>query len=59
MGRVPGYPLTTESLLRIHWIDGATDDQEEFDFKIAVSAVDLAGNESELSQVVRVAHPGK
>ncbi len=30
----------------LHWIDGATDDQERIDFSLTVIAVDLAGNES-------------
>jgi hypothetical protein len=30
----------------LHWVDGATDDQEPVDFVVAVSTVDLAGNES-------------
>jgi hypothetical protein len=40
--------------LALHWIDGATDDQESFDFTLRVVAVDLAGNES-VPQTVRIA----
>jgi hypothetical protein len=32
--------------LHLHWIDGATDDQEPFAFELEVVAVDAAGNES-------------
>lgn len=30
----------------LHWVDGATGDQEDIDFTLQVVAVDLAGNES-------------
>ena len=32
--------------LYLHWIDGATDDQEAVSFTLAIRAVDLAGNTS-------------
>jgi hypothetical protein len=32
--------------IRLSWLDGQTDDQEPFDFVLAVVVIDLAGNES-------------
>ncbi len=51
---VPGKPLQ----FTLPWIDGATDNQEPIDFTLAVTAVDLAGNESVPSSPIRVSHPG-
>src|SRR5688572_23423497 len=39
---VPGKPLQ----FTLVWVDGATDNQESIDFTLAVTAVDMAGNES-------------
>ena len=44
-------------VLSLVWGDGATNDQEEIDFTLAVTAVDLAGNESAPSPPIRVRHP--
>jgi hypothetical protein len=41
------------------WIDGATDEQEPFDFTVVLTAVDSAGNESVASEPVRAVHPGR
>ena len=51
---VPGKPLQ----FQLEWVDGATDNQEPIDFTLAVTAVDLAGNESVPSSPIRVSHPG-
>jgi hypothetical protein len=40
------------------WTDPATGDQEAIDFTLALTAVDLAGNESAPSSPIRVRHPG-
>ena len=45
-------------LLTLMWPDPATGDQEAFDFTIALTAVDLAGNESAPSSPIRIRHPG-
>lgn len=44
--------------LVLHWIDGASDQQEPIDFAVSVVVVDLAGNESEPSEPVRIRHQG-
>ena len=43
-----------EGELVLHWLDGATDDQEPLDFELAVITVDLAGNRSAQSRPVRI-----
>ena len=45
-------------LLALAWADPATGDQEAIDFTLALTAVDLAGNESAPSSPIRVRHPG-
>ena len=45
-------------LLTLMWPDPAASDQEAFDFTIALTAVDLAGNESAPSSPIRIRHPG-
>jgi hypothetical protein len=45
-------------LLALAWADPATGDQEALDFTLALTAVDLAGNESAPSSPIRVRHPG-
>ncbi len=60
---VPAKPLVTisektEYGYYLHWTDGATDDQEPFEFTLVVVAVDKAGNHSEESDPVTVRHPG-
>lgn len=45
-------------LLALAWADPATGDQEAIDFTLALTAVDLAGNESALSAPIRIRHPG-
>jgi hypothetical protein len=40
--------------LVLHWIDGATNDQEPLDFTVSVLAVDLAGNRSSASEAIPV-----
>jgi hypothetical protein len=54
-GDVPGEVF---SLLTLMWPDPAASDQEAFDFTIALTAVDLAGNESAPSSPIRIRHPG-
>lgn len=44
--------------LALMWTDPATGDQEALDFALALTAVDLAGNESAPSSPIRVRHPG-
>jgi len=44
--------------LVLHWIDGATDDQESVDFELRISSVDRAGNVSATDTVVRVQSKG-
>lgn len=50
---LPDGPLTyfTPGTLSWTWLDGATNDQEPFSFVVAVTAVDLAGNRSDSTQV--------
>ena len=45
-------------LLTLMWADPATGDQGALDFTLALTAVDLAGNESAPSAPIRVRHPG-
>jgi hypothetical protein len=45
-------------LLTLVWADPATSDQAPIDFTIALTAVDLAGNESAPSSPIRIRHPG-
>lgn len=45
-------------LLSLVWGDPATSDQGAIDFTIALTAVDLAGNESAPSSPIRIRHPG-
>ena len=45
-------------LLTLMWGDPATSDQAPLDFTIALTAVDLAGNESAPSSPIRIRHPG-
>jgi hypothetical protein len=40
-GDVRAYP---DGALTFHWTDGASDDQEAFDFTLSISAVDRGGN---------------
>ncbi len=45
--RPPSPPNQSgEGALLLHWLDGATDKQESFDFTLSVRAIDLAGNAS-------------
>ncbi len=63
-GALPdGLTLSPDALLgpdglKLWWIDGASDDQEAFDFTLGIVAIDLAGNESEAA-LVWVADPGR
>ncbi|MGH9457149.1 MAG: hypothetical protein ACRD2J_05855 [Thermoanaerobaculia bacterium] len=50
--RAPGETYT------LHWIDGATDDQEPIAFAVSLIALDVAGNRSEPSAPVWIRHPG-
>ena len=59
----PSKPITTLRNDLRHgiwwqWNDGATDEQEAFDFVVVVYAVDLAGNASAPSEPIRIKHPG-
>jgi hypothetical protein len=61
----PGLELPSDPLispirhaLYLTWHDGASWDKEPFLFRVAVRAVDRAGNESLLSNVVIVGHDG-
>lgn len=42
----------------LRWIDGATDDQEAFDFTVTLTAIDKAGNEGPESAPIRIHHGG-
>lgn len=44
--------------LFIHWMDGATDEQEPIEFALSIVVVDRAGNESLPSEPIRVRHSG-
>lgn len=44
--------------LDLRWIDGATDDQEPFDFTVTLTAIDKAGNEGPESAPIRIHHSG-
>lgn len=68
-GEVPsGLTIPTEAwrlqtssppaALSLHWIDGATDDQESIDFTVTLAAVDRAGNEGPESAPIRIHHAG-
>ncbi len=48
------YP---DGVIRLHWIDGADDEQEPIDFILKITLVDLAGNNSEPLQVI-IDQPG-
>jgi hypothetical protein len=52
------WPAGARPRFLLHWVDGAQDEQEPFDFRFVVTAVDLAGNESEPSAPIRATHPG-
>ncbi len=60
--RVPDEAWRVQSnnspALYLHWIDGATDDQEAIDFTITLTAIDRAGNEGPESAPIRIHHPG-
>lgn len=44
--------------LGLRWIDGSTDDQEDFDFTVMLTAIDKAGNEGPESAPIRIHHGG-
>jgi len=48
----------SEYRIALFWNDGGTDYQEAFNFTLAVTAIDLAGNESDLSNFVIVGDKG-
>jgi hypothetical protein len=50
-------PSTAFRQPMLHWIDGATDDQEPIDFSVRIVAVDRAGNESAPSAPIRIRDP--
>jgi hypothetical protein len=50
--------LSEVFLLTLMWPDPATSDQAPLDFTIALTAVDLAGNESAPSSPIRIRHRG-
>jgi hypothetical protein len=50
-------PAEARRTLILPWVDGATDDQEPLAFALRLIAVDLAGNESEPSELVWVRDP--
>jgi len=56
------YPIhfrnDDRNILCFYWKDGTTWEQDAFSFKIAVVAVDRAGNKSPASNVVAVSHDG-
>lgn len=47
-----------EGRLILHWVDGATSDQEPLDFTIEIAPVDRAGNEGPSSEPLRIQHRG-
>jgi hypothetical protein len=65
-GKLPDGLLLPEQAVRasgggqltLHWADGATDDQEAIDFSLAITAVDLAGNESTTATTVKITDAG-
>jgi hypothetical protein len=42
----PVVMLISDGRMWLHWLDGATDEQESLDFTLSIVAVDAAGNES-------------
>ncbi|HET6463905.1 MAG TPA: hypothetical protein VFH33_08910, partial [Candidatus Krumholzibacteria bacterium] len=44
--------------LNIYWDDGLTWEQEPFSFRLYVTSIDRAGNESKPSNIVSIAHDG-
>lgn len=56
---VPDGPVEArDGELIFAWTDGATDDQEAFDFRVEVTAVDPYGQRSEPSEPLRISHAG-
>lgn len=45
------FSLLEGDLLQLVWIDGATDDQEAFDFVLGLTPLDRAGNEGPTLQI--------
>lgn len=43
----------------LHWLDGASDEQEALEFAVSIVVVDLAGNRSVPSEPIWVRHPGR
>ena len=58
--RIPSHTIRAAGgkSIALRWPDGATDDQEAFDFELGIVAVDLAGNEGPASTPVRLTHGG-
>ncbi|MCX4247669.1 MYXO-CTERM sorting domain-containing protein [Paraliomyxa miuraensis] len=59
-GLLPDGPFRPGTVNRIplQWLDGATDDQEAFEFTIVIRAVDEAGNIGDASEPIEIADPG-
>lgn len=55
---LPGRLDAPEADLPLVWVDGATNEQEAFEVRVVIRAIDRAGNRSAPSDTVRIAHPG-
>jgi hypothetical protein len=51
-------PADSVMELKLYWVDGVRIEQDPFDFRVALIAVDLGGNESASSDTLRVRHDG-
>lgn len=54
----PGHPGASDSWISFGWEDGQSWKQEPFSFRMYVTAVDRAGNESKPSNIVEVSDAG-
>jgi hypothetical protein len=54
----PKEPVRTyDGFLYVMWLVGRSGPIEAVDFTIAIAAVDLAGNEGPISELMRISHP--
>lgn len=52
-------PWTSQVLIELDWDDGGTWQQDAFSFRMFVTAIDRAGNESAPSNIVTASHDGR
>jgi hypothetical protein len=56
---VPVRPIVSDGELFLHFVDGATDEQEKIDFSLTITPVDANGNEGPKSPLVHVTDAGR